>query len=375
MYLYIKGLYSSLIQKISNHRLIFLLIVLLLVFAFTLSTVLLIQSRNNIKKTMITYTPDGYEIVLSMKKTEGTIDIYDIGTKRAAASPSVILGNQEFLGDKVQPYVIEVLDKNNRIIVSKKFILGPIMHADDFAQPSLNIHAEFNKTPDRYLSQTLPSYTEATRIILKNPDGKILQSKSYSSPTASKQSIQDVYTYSGSTVVAFIPYGYTATQMSDYKTAVDHSLNKLKTITPWSEAVSADKVSFPIYDSVIEGLSCEQNHDMDSYCQECNWDKAVNALKSKGITATSIVLVGNDPTHGGACAYVGAPYVTIPSAEMKGDMVALIHELGHSVGNLNHEYIEDDYPGKPPDIVNNTAFINCARGKPVTDWKKNYFRY
>lgn len=364
-----KNFFLELKAKIAEHKILSILTVFLVIIFISIPFVVLSISKLQQPKQAKNITlPDKHVIVVNLtyQSASKTITITSIASKPTPLSPSAIINSGNETGtDKTNKYVLQVVDEKENVLASKSFIAESEIHGDDFATQNGNIAPEYANVRTLPLIETLPSYVSARKILLKNADGELLESKSYTPPPqSSTQRIQDAS--GGSTDIVFVPYGFTQAEIPAYKQMTQNNINMLKTVAPWNNAPT---VNYPIYDKPIPALSCSQVPSIISYCIDCNWEAIDSALSEAGIVPNNIVVVGNAPAPGtGACA--GGSHVTIPSGEVINDWSILSHELGHAVGKLHHEGYES-YDSLPEGPVTNEVDVNCYTGTPPTqDWSQ-----
>jgi len=130
----------------------------------------------------------------------------------------------------------------------------------------------------------------------------------------------------------------------------------MKSIAPFSEY--ANRIRTPWLDNRRE-LDCRYEDRLIP----CNYDKVFNAAIDAGMNFDTIVVIENNNTYGGA-GYRGANLAVIYRDIDDDAKQVLVHEFGHSFGNLYDEY---DY-GVNSDGKSDIDAINCSASSSCEKW-------
>lgn len=171
-------------------------------------------------------------------------------------------------------------------------------------------------------------------------------------PLFSYEKVQETGADQGRIVLMVMGDGYTAAEMIKFQNDAETAINGLFSIAPWNKRRGA----FNIYridvisnesgaDHPELGTSVDTELDAAYNCSGLQRLICVNTLRAQEIAGSvaaydMVMVIVNDDTYGGS----GGPVTVTSTHSMTTDLV--LHEFGHSFGNLADEY-EDAYPGYP----------------------------
>ena len=166
------------------------------------------------------------------------------------------------------------------------------------------------------------------------------------------EKVQETGADQGRIVLMVMGDGYTATEITKFRSDTETAINGLFSIAPWNKRRGA----FNIYridvtsnesgaDHPEIGTSVDTELDASYNCSGLQRLICVNTSRAQEIAGSiaaydMVMIIVNDDTYGGS----GGPVTVTSTHSMTADLV--LHEFGHSFGNLADEY-EDAYPGYP----------------------------
>lgn len=147
----------------------------------------------------------------------------------------------------------------------------------------------------------------------------------------------------------------TAGDLSLFHANVDLYASRLLTYEPFK--TRASQIYFHYIDNTTD-LECRHDMNMPRLIV-CNDSRVFQLVNDAGVPYDEVIVIINDSQYGGSGGSIAVSYNGSYGPEV------VVHELGHSFGNLRDEYVL--YSGGTPD---GKVYRNCYNGvPPATEWE------
>lgn len=279
-------------------------------------------------------------------------------------------------------YVIELLDKSNRVVQSTRFGIPNKIHSDSHLfggsgsqhaillnKLNFTLTVAWDETATKFRLQSSSGTKLIEADLIKVP---VIQNKAdFQSlpgnrfPSTPKSSFIDKLfpkAYAWGTLpytldITFVADHYTSAQLNTFHADTQRLAAKLTTIEPFKSRFATGQIRFYSVDNTND-LGCKYGAPPLERQILCDQTKVTKRVNKSAAQYDKIYVIRNDPTKNAGTAYIDG-LMAFGTNEPSADLT-FVHEFGHLLGLLDEYYYPEDGAGLGP--ITNKVDRNCYAG-------------